>query len=319
MKHLRLYRTCFFIIFPLFLSCQSGGGKEAGGNGNDDPPEVSAEFKDYWYQGEAEIARFELEQARYGEMRKGDVVMVFVTEPFLTETQVKREKTTNEPSTSVLKLNFVRDFTTGIYDYNMMTSTFLPVDREQYPHALKVTTSSQEWCGHSYVQLNYREGNYQLQEHSYFQDVADDSYPVDKAHLEDEIWNLIRMGPHRLPLGLIEMIPGTQFSRLRHFELAPKKAEASLDPYQGERFPGEDLSVYSVKYQNIDRALRIVLEKDFPYRIAGFEVLHQSGFGDGAEQMTTRGVRTHLIKSAYWKKNGTGDIDLRKKLGLDAQ
>ena len=46
----------------------------------------------------------------------------------------------------VMKLNAVRDFQTGIYDYNVMTSTFLRV-AAGWPVA-KVSFSSQEWCGH---------------------------------------------------------------------------------------------------------------------------------------------------------------------------
>ena len=40
-------------------------------------------FGDYWYQGEAEITSYELEQARYGSMHDGEAVLIFVTERFL--------------------------------------------------------------------------------------------------------------------------------------------------------------------------------------------------------------------------------------------
>ena len=51
--------------------------------------ELSREFKEYWYAGKAEITSYELEQARYGELRKGNAVLIYVTEPFLSEKQVK--------------------------------------------------------------------------------------------------------------------------------------------------------------------------------------------------------------------------------------
>ena len=50
---------------------------------------LSQEFKDYWYSGEAELTRYELEQARYGEIHRGDAVLIFVTEDFRTDKQVK--------------------------------------------------------------------------------------------------------------------------------------------------------------------------------------------------------------------------------------
>lgn len=40
------------------------------------------QFKDYWYAGKAEITSYKLEQARYGELRDGKAVLVYVTEPF---------------------------------------------------------------------------------------------------------------------------------------------------------------------------------------------------------------------------------------------
>jgi hypothetical protein len=45
---------------------------------------LSQGFKDYWYAGEAEITSYELEQARYGEIRKGHAVLIYVTEEFST-------------------------------------------------------------------------------------------------------------------------------------------------------------------------------------------------------------------------------------------
>ena len=65
---------------------------------------LSEEFKKYWYAGEAEISSYQLEQARYGEIRKGTAVLIYVTEDFLPKKQVKADyqNTNNVP---VLKLN----------------------------------------------------------------------------------------------------------------------------------------------------------------------------------------------------------------------
>jgi hypothetical protein len=40
------------------------------------------DFEKYWFNGEAELSSFQLTQARYGELREGKAVMIFVTEPF---------------------------------------------------------------------------------------------------------------------------------------------------------------------------------------------------------------------------------------------
>jgi hypothetical protein len=39
-------------------------------------------FGEYWYQGKGEVNTYFLEQERYKEIRKGEAVMVFVTEDF---------------------------------------------------------------------------------------------------------------------------------------------------------------------------------------------------------------------------------------------
>ena len=49
----------------------------------------SDRFSVYWNQGKAELARYELQQVRYGEIHQGDAVLIFVTEDFLKDKQVK--------------------------------------------------------------------------------------------------------------------------------------------------------------------------------------------------------------------------------------
>ena len=117
-------------------------------------------FSTYWYQGKAEVNRYALTQARYGEMRNGDALMVFVTEDFLVNEQVKFEGGSKSPKTGVLKLNWIERFNTGIYDYSLMTSVFSPVDQSP---VLKVTCSVQDWCGQAFVQLNQRKDGYRME------------------------------------------------------------------------------------------------------------------------------------------------------------
>ena len=178
---------------------------------------ISNDFKSYWYQGNAEITSYQLKQARYGETHKGHAVLIFVTENISTKTQVKTDDP-EEVVTPVLKLNFTKKFNTGIYPYSMMTSSFLPVDNLN-KHALKITTSSQEWCGHTYTQLNNRNKKYDVVSHSYFDDEGDQKFSLVENWLEDEIWTKMRVNPDLLPTGKVMMIPATFYVRLMHKEL----------------------------------------------------------------------------------------------------
>ena len=70
---------------------------------NPEKVNFSNEFKSYWFDGKAEISTYSLSQSRYGEMRSGNAVLIFVTEDFLKNKQVKAN-ISSEKSESVLKV-----------------------------------------------------------------------------------------------------------------------------------------------------------------------------------------------------------------------
>lgn len=305
----------FFLFLPvLFAQCQS---EKASEKASIPSPELDQAFKEYWYAGKAELSRYKLQQRRYGEMREGNAIMVFVTEPFLVNSQVKKERRTDEASTKVLKLNLTKDFVTGIYDYHMMTSVFDPVNRKGFDGPLKMTTSSQEWCGQSFMQLNDREGSYQVEGRSYFQDEGDVDSTIEDVLLEDEIWTRIRLGPDRLPMGTYSLFPSGMSIRLMHQGLGTRKAELAKFGLREKDsiYPGKELAGYKVHYQDPERILRIFYENEFPHRIAGWEEHRVQE--NGEKLLRVRAVRTHQIRSPYWEKNGTKHRKLRKKLGLE--
>lgn len=294
-----LFAFCFFSLL-LMSSCTDA--KET--NTQD------AYFKDYWYRGKAELTRFELEQERYGEIRKGDAVLIFVTEDFFEDKHVKHEFGEGDNTVSVLKLNFTRNFTTGIYPYSIMTSTFTPVSAKESPLTLKTSTTVQEWCGHTFQQLNLNGGGYDAQIRSYFQREGDEDIHIKAKYLEDEIWTKIRINPAMLPVGEIKIVPGSQFIRLSHKELKSYKAEASLDE------TGET-AVYSLEYKDIERKLTIKFQNEPPYKILGWEETSPSVFDKESKPLVTKAVSTHSIMLDYWKKNRLEDGLYRKLLGLE--
>ncbi len=266
---------------------------------------ISAAFKEYWYSGNAEITSYDLEQARYGELRNGHSVLVFVTEPFLPKKQVKADR--NDPkNVSVLKLNATKKYLTGIYPYSIMGSTFYPVNDNQ--HAIKVSLSVQEWCGHVYSQLNNRE-QFEFTSHSYFESEADQEISLDKALLENEIWNRIRINPGDLPVGDIKIIPSLEYLRLRHQKIQAQNAIATLSNDNG-------IQTYTINYPDLSRTLSIQFAEAFPHTIEGWKETFVSGYGPGAKEMTSTATKKRRIKTAYWGQNSNTDIVLRDSLGL---
>jgi len=265
------------------------------------------QFNEYWYAGKAEISSYKLDQARYGEMRKGDAVLIFVTEPFSKKKQVKLDypSKAGDDKQTVMKLNFTKKFNTGIYPYSMMLSTFTPVDRYNYPNTVKTTMSSQEWCGQVYTQLNLDKNNYDIQSFSYFESEGDQEYSIDKVLLEDEIWNIIRLDYKSLPEGDITLLPGVFATRLKHDELKPTKAKAELQE-------GSENFGYNLEYEN-GRTLKIDFQKVFPHKILGWEETY-AGFE--GEKLTTTGRLKETLFIDYWSKNGNKHEYLRDSLKL---
>ncbi|WP_375443346.1 hypothetical protein [uncultured Fibrella sp.] len=278
-------------------------------------------FRDYWFGGKAELNTYRLNQAQYGASRTGEAVLVFVTEDFRTDKQVKSESDESRSmAIPVLKTNYIRRFVTGVYDYSLFTSVFTPIDSPKFPNTLKVTTSGQEWCGQSYVQVSYKNNGYAVSGRSYFEQEATEDYTIGKAMLEDELWNRIRLNPDKLPTGDIHLIPGTQAARLRHKRLEALSATATLDSAQGVAWtrtyvPGVAVGpckAYTIDYKEDGRTLTVVFESAFPHRIAGWEDTYKTK----DKVLTSRAILQKSLQSDYWNHNTPADSTLRKELGL---
>ncbi|MDC7993697.1 septum formation inhibitor Maf [Altibacter sp. HG106] len=268
------------------------------------PRDVSDDFKSYWYNGTAELTSYDLQQVRYGELREGTAVTIFVTEDFLPKKQVKANKASEE-TISVLKLNATKKFQTGIYPYSIMTSTFSPI--AETGHALKVSNSVQEWCGHVYAQLNKRE-QFEITAHSYFAGEADTTMTLDKTWLEDELWNLIRIQPDELPTGELMVIPSFEHLRLKHRTMKAYKAFASLKQ-------GDSMATYQLTYPALERELTLHFQSSFPFEIEQWEEAIGNDRADSTA-LLTQAIKRKRIRAAYWQQNKNRDSVWRDSLGL---
>jgi hypothetical protein len=284
---------------------------------NQNKPQLSdtQEFRQYWYANKAEISSYDLLQAQYGKLNQGEAVMVFVTEDFRLDKQVKAE--TNdvpENTTTVLKLNFIKKFITGIYDYSIYTSVFTPVQTNTFPSTLKVTNTNQEWCGQSFLQLNYHQNGYQTLGKSYFEDEVSEECHIDYAMLEDEIWTKIRLlTVDNLPKGNVLMVPSMASLRLRHKKVQAEMVKISLESYKGDStFRGKNLMDYKINFPESKRDLRIIFEQNFPHQIVGWDETYEIK----KKVLTSRAVLKATIQNPYWKKNTPIDTVYRKLLKL---
>ncbi|WP_034925622.1 hypothetical protein [Gillisia sp. CAL575] len=264
--------------------------------------DLSEEFKEYWFNGEAEITSYKLDQSRYGESREGTAVLIYVTEEFLPEAQVKANAKSDK-TIPILKMNATKNFNTGIYPYSIMQSTFYPLKGQS--HALKVSTSIQEWCGHVYIQLNNRE-NFEINSHSYFEGEADKELELAKTYLENEVWTQLRIDPDLLPTGNLSMIPPMDSFRLENLEFKAYNAIA-------EFYQDGDWSVYKINYPEIKRELKIYYSNIAPFKIEKWQEKNESN----GKTYTTTATKMKELKSDYWNKKSNKDLHLREQLNLN--
>ena len=260
---------------------------------------LNDEFKEYWYSGEAEISSYALKMSRYGELRDGTAALVYVTEDFLPREEVKANDV-NETNVSVLKLNTTKKFVTGIYPYSIMTSIFYPLGHQS--HAIKVASSSQEWCGQIYTQLNNR-GDFAITQHAYLEGEADRSFHLRENLLEDELWTQLRINPDSLPTGKKLVVPSLEYLNLNHREFKAYEAELTKTD-----------TMYTVEYPKLHRRLRIHFKPDFPFMVNGWQ--ETIPVGKNGETQTSTATKIKTIKTAYWKQNAEKFEYLRDSLGL---
>ncbi len=257
-------------------------------------------IRDFWFSG-AEICSYDLSQSRYGKNHPGHAELIFVTEPFLTGRQVKNENGKGS-STDVLKLNALTTFNTGVYSYRTMASTFRPMDLEKFPHALKSTTSIQDWCGQAFQQSNFRKGTWKTQIRSYFEDAGDSDLTLPAATLEEEFWITLRLDPGKLPSGKTKVIPSAIYTRFNHKPIQAYEAFAFIKESEGT-------TAFSLNYPALDRTLTIWFDTAFPHIIRKWTERTATG-------TTTATLRERLMNIEYWNLNDPDDASKRKQLGL---
>lgn len=303
----------FILIFTLLFawSCAS---KNHSKNNEVLPVEISeqdrTEFNQYWYAGKAEISTYKLEQLRYGQVRDGKQVMIFVTEDYNIDKQVKKEYPSQDKSASIMKLNKIDRFTTGIYDYSVMTSVFTPVDLSAYNHSFKINNSCQDWCGQSWSELLWNDGTgFQFNLNSYFESEATLTEKIGETYSEDELYTLMRIDTKKLPVGEFDIIPSLTYTRYTHEKMAVQKATGSLVLQVQE--DGAQIWIYTVIFED-GRTLRIDLQPVFPHRILAWEEKVKTASG----WLTSKATLDRSLHTDYWNQNGESDIENRKLLGL---
>jgi hypothetical protein len=282
-------------------------------------PPFDAAFWTQWSDGTAEVAAYDLTTPRYNATRSGTAVTIFVTEPFSESARVKADPGVHPPADEfpVMKLNLVKDYQTGIYDYNEMLSAFIglkPSGGRPAGAAAKISFSAQEWCGHVYAQLLPAAGSLTVSSHSYWDNQADQlrSIPGDPAAFPEDtllLWARGYATPHVAPGGRQAVRLLSSFFTAR---AAPEKLRYSpavlLRAAQPETLAmpgGARQALRSTVEVDGQPAATVFTEPAPPYRILQWR--------------TAAGESATLLQSArlkYWELNSPGGEKALESLGL---
>lgn len=315
----------------LMAGCASSPQKTAGTDSGAKPGPVavppvrdpySTEFWRHWSDGAAELSGFELTAMRYGKARQGTAVTIFVTEPFAESNRVKADPGHHESSDEfpVLKLNLVRDYHTGIYDYNEMLSVFMglkPSGGRSFGYPAKVSFSAQEWCGHLYTQLLPTEGGISGTAHSYFDGEADQISRIEEpvnAVYEDTVllWARGQSAPF--------LTPGQTARTKMLNSLFTARGDLDklkwLDVILERGSKQETITVPAGRFSAVRQTVRsgdmilwsVWTEAGAPYRLVRWE----NSLGESARL-------TGSARLKYWELNAPGGEKELSKLGIRAR
>ncbi len=280
------------------------------------------DFNAHWHDGRAELDGYRWSVTRYGQTREGHVVMIFVTEPFSDARRVKVDDPSKDPADTldVMKLNLVRDFQTGIYDYNTMTSVFV---RSEDFAPVKVSFTSAEWCGHVYEELIVDPSRIEGRFFSYFENESSTTTLDGKSGgvLEDNLFILLRglRGPYLEPgeKRSVPLLPSAFARRLKHAPLAWGTAEIErlAEPQQTEVPAGRFTTAVYVVRTDDGREGRFFIEDEYPHRIVRW---HWTATGPGrrSKEAIGSGELTGTTRVEYWRLHDNGDERHLEDLGL---
>jgi len=302
------------------LSIQSIATKDFAGLTPQPTAEESSSFWKYWGDGKGEVDSYKVTQSRYGELRQGYSVLIYVTEVISRNTRIKVEsdKIPKDDRVPVLKLNRVVKFPTGIYDYSLLTSIFDAIGPELGNHpfqSLKVSTTVQEWCGSFFGMWHTNTNGLNYTRHSYFESEGDEDnvhydIPKDEWEYEDNLPILIRdLDGDWMKTGdskNIALLPSFQHQRFTHDSIGFVPATVIKRVGEGITIAGKKYdSTIHWQWMYTEAKTKITedywVESTYPHRIVKWE----SSDGSNGELLVSQ-------RLPYWSLHDNAHAYLRK-------
>ena len=275
---------------------------------------ASQEFWEEWSDNQGEVNAYRLVTPRYGELREGTSILVYVLEESDSRTWIKDDQgdVPEENRTIVLKLNEVMSFRTGIYPYRVMTSVFAPVNgigRERFSPT-RIIFTSQEWCGQVYHRVMPEIDRFTSEMRSYFSVEGEETDVVQTEPLalyENGLMIQLRELDGAFANGgdwSGQLIPALWNRRRSHEPLEP--IAAAIARSEAQLSDGTPINRFVLRYGEYERTFDV--EREGARRILGW----RTSEGEEAELLGT-------ARLPYWQLHSLGDERFLEQIGLNRE
>lgn len=253
-----------------------------------------------WYDGNAEIAKYDAEQVVYRGVRRFEAVLMTVKETMNADLMIKADRPGATPRTiDALKLNMAVTIQTPNYPYHYLVCAQARLD--DLGQLLRQTVGSQEWCGNTYKEFTTVGGQARFKWQSYFEREGNGVEDVElggTAFTEEQLLMTLRS---------LRFEPGLKFDarvypgQLTNHVPARTPVATSFEVAEGKPFElkvegGEEAEILRVidtwevtAKQAGGRTMRFVYGRDYPNPLVEFET------SDG-RKLTLKS----LVRDQYW-------------------
>jgi hypothetical protein len=239
-----------------------------------------------WDDGLSEMSYYDATDVIYGVQRKYTRVHLLNREWMDAETGVKAEPPDHARDVAVFKFTVAEEIPTENYNYRYLITAFA---RRPGLEPFKLTVSSQDWCGHTFKHLRWRDDKVTVQSFSYFDD-GDRQWDLPGDAVPFEL----------LPL-LARAVAASGTSRevklvnaLRSNRGVEPQASNGRLATQGDRYavqvPAGRFEVHRVALTPANPETWFEVESDAPFRLVAFQIGRVMG-------------RLRLVeRRAYWDR-----------------
>jgi hypothetical protein len=247
----------------------------------------------YWNGGKAEFQTYDAKIEKYGYDREAEVKIILVKEPFDLFKGVK--SLTVPKSIDVIKMNYIQSFPVGVYEYNQMASIFF---ERSSGRILKYSMSSQDGCGHSYMQYTHIGEEHNFIFYSYFDDEGEIKRTIiesDPIYFYDALPLILRFRMEDKNPYMIKIFPGFISNKFTE----PTASEVKVSKTLLENVTFNNIfyeSVYSVVVNDGNKMDTFYFDTVYPHRLIKWKMNNKD--------------ELNLDKSSftyYWKKIKPGD------------